>query len=141
MTKSYLIYISWDFISFKVTIENLNGKVKTWQWTERPTMDMRLQSQTKTTRILPGRLWPLLTLSAHSCISQANDAGIDWGSQGREIVISYFPEVGFLFVVVSLMCEIFSRWLQLNIRPIRNKMKQKSFRYHAMKSKYVKQIF
>ena len=38
------------------------------------TMDMRLHSQTNTTSILPGRLWPLLTLSAHSWISQANEA-------------------------------------------------------------------
>ena len=48
-------------------------------------MDMRLQSQTKTTRILPGRLWPLFTLSAHSWISQANEAAtsnmVHWSSE------------------------------------------------------------
>ena len=85
---------------------------------------MRLHSQTNTTRILPGRLCPLFTLSAHSWISQAKEAEIFFRNNFFEILISlkhfsvlytYFREVVFLSVVVSVMCRIFSRWLKWNV--------------------------
>ena len=80
-------------------------------------MDMRLHSQTNTTSILPGRLWPLLTLSAHSWISQANEADTlkqikICADKNFANISTYFPEVESLSAEDVPRSDISSKWLK-----------------------------
>ena len=80
-------------------------------------MDMRLHNQTNTTSILPGRLWPLLTLSAHSWISQANEAGTldqikNFADTNFANIRTYFREVESLSAVDVPRSGISSRVLK-----------------------------
>ena len=103
LTKSYFIYIS----GFQTELKEKSSSLP-WTWgcraRRRPPRFCRADS---------GRCWRCPPTPGSRRRMRLIEV---MRNQRERMVISYFPEVGFLSAVVSLMCEIFSRLLKLIVK-------------------------